>query len=345
MSAILRNTLRFVSTAKYLQTMPHMSYRLNDSMALNGSNYLQCHESKRLYQTQGINSWVYEKTVITSVNKILSVFTGKERKSSDVGNFIVSLSNREQSLVTPAPWFGQFIGQRTRFFLPPTFSTKHNGAKIEQKYSNRIAVEEEKTSYEFGKLNISLDGGELKFKVKDSDETFILKHAVHVEAHNNPSKTLKDGGTKPVSMHLSSICHNAKIISKTESDESDLRTTAYPNEYKWIKLQFPMTVSFEGARQEVKIDNRDDNLIVYHTVDIQAYKELYGKLNNETADRNENRKSEVGEIQIQLESGDLFIEAREPCDKSIYMKHDVHILVNLDNRVPFIAVKPHVEVR
>ncbi|KAF7995817.1 hypothetical protein HCN44_006924 [Aphidius gifuensis] len=187
-----------------------------------------------------INSWVYEKTVITSVNKILSVFTGKERKSSDVGNFIVSLSNREQSLVTPAP------------------CTKHNGAKIEQKYSNRIAVEEEKTSYEFGKLNISLDGGELKFKVKDSDETFILKHAVHVEAHNNPSKTLKDGGTKPVSMHLSSICHNAKIISKTESDESDLRTTAYPNEYKWIKLQFPMTVSFEGARQEVKIDNRDD---------------------------------------------------------------------------------------
>ncbi|KAF7995828.1 hypothetical protein HCN44_006935 [Aphidius gifuensis] len=182
MSAILRNTLRFVGTAKcatndstkYLQTMPHMANRLNDLLALNGPNYLH-HQSKRLY----LNT--------RDTNNKLAYF----EKSSNVGHFIVSLNSGKIRLLTD-----ELFGRQKNITLPSTFITKLNGMTIEPESHEKKEEEEEETSYNFGGVNVSLDDGKLKLQRQDTGESLILPIII---SPDQPGKKIKLGSHKPES--------------------------------------------------------------------------------------------------------------------------------------------------
>ncbi|KAF7996312.1 hypothetical protein HCN44_001944 [Aphidius gifuensis] len=249
--------------------------------------------------------------------------------------------------------------------FPSTFNIEFNGKSIEPK-SNKIDDEVGKTvSFWIDKWNVSLNGDELTLKTKDTDETFILKHALHVKLHKTPSKLLEDGGLKssPTALFSDEIkMYPAKVISKPEGSEPLVKSyepvemerqtyankgsiyelTDKPNEFGRMKLTFPMTASLEGAQQEIHSENMEDTFTVNYTADIQANKnELPKNLTNGIQKAKKRKTSTIGRLRMQLQSGDLLLETSSK--HRVFIRHEVVIEIDLDSEVPSILINPAIK--
>ncbi|XP_044021300.1 uncharacterized protein LOC122861158 [Aphidius gifuensis] len=345
MSGILRHTLRLGGTAKYA---------LNNSTKYLRSMTLS---TNRLTHSSPVNYWT---TIQTAGKEILSIFGDEEVKISDIGCFKVSLTSGKVGLITPKFFFG-----KKDLILPATFNTELNGEPIEPE-SNKIADEQAQTSFTLDKWDVSLDGGKLTFKLKDSDEIFILKHSMYAKALQKPPKVSETGGVIQTLPTLSSDITNypAKIISKSEqlgllerpfppvnsympverlehfgSDVtkslikcSNGKITDAPDEFGKMKLFFPMTVLLEGGRQEITTTNSLNTLTVHHEVEIETKKVLSENLKNEFAVKKVDERSNIGLLEILLDSGDLIIELTHPNNQSIIMRQEVVIVIDLDGK-------------
>ncbi|XP_044001687.1 uncharacterized protein LOC122847895 [Aphidius gifuensis] len=376
MSGILKNTLRLVgigkyapiNSTKYLRSMTITTSRMNSSLLSepnNNSNNLHHHESEKLRDNQAIqHSTDFRKTIRAAGNKILSIISDEELKTLDINNFTVSLDNGKVGLITPKRFFG-----RKDLIFPPTFSIELNDKSIEPK-SNKIDAEEEKTSFKLGNWYGSVDGGKLSLTLKDSNETFILKHTVYVKAHNNPPKYSENDGLSAISPKLDPDyrIYSAKIISKPEGSKplersyspagtdipaeqllkyghtvakshlkiSNGEVTDGPDEFGKMKLKFPMTVVVEGGQQKIKIKDTDDDFNVYHKVEIQAYNEPAKNIRRD-------RLSKNGLLKMQLTSGNLKIEEKNTDEQWIITRQEVDIEIDLDSEIPSIRIDPHVK--
>ncbi|KAF7996433.1 hypothetical protein HCN44_002065 [Aphidius gifuensis] len=364
MSVILRNTLRLVGTAKYA---PNNSAKYLRSMTLT-TNHLN--NSLLSFNQANQISTNFEKIIRTTGNEILSLFAANEEiKKAKIVHLKVSLSSGKVRLITPE--------REKNLIFPPTFNIELNKGSIEPK-SNKIADEEETLSFKLSKWKVLLDDGELKLKVIDTGETFILKHAVHIKAHINPPKPLEDGAfdltSEPPISNVRS--YTAKIISESEGSKPldrefpPVKTMATaelfksygnqvsetlietgnveiiedrPNSFGRMKLKFPMTASLVGAPQEIKITNTDDTYTAYHTVEIRASKKLAENLKNGSADENKKRLSKIGKLRVELVSGDLIFEPRVSSDQSVFIRQEVDIEIDLDSEVPSILINPHIK--
>ncbi|XP_044001685.1 uncharacterized protein LOC122847892 [Aphidius gifuensis] len=278
MSGILRNTLRLVGTAKYAL---NNSTKYLRSMTLT-TNHLK--NSLLSFNQANQISTNFGKIIRTTGKKILSLFSNEQIRKADIVHLKVLLSDGKVRLMTRE--------REKNLIFPPIFSIELNEESI-QPISNKISPKEESLSYSLGKWNISLDGDALTFKIDDTDETFILKHAVYVKAHINPPKPLKNGRWKMVSETTISDCEmgSAKIISKQAGLTDNVRSFAprqteasaeilksygnpisealidtkspriiddKPNDFGRMKLKFPMTASLEGAPITIKMKDTDD---------------------------------------------------------------------------------------
>ncbi|KAF7996343.1 hypothetical protein HCN44_001975 [Aphidius gifuensis] len=167
MSGILRNTLRLVGTAKYAPN--------------NSTKYLQ---SMTLSTTERISTdfRIFKRI---AGRQILSLFAKQEIKTADFGGLHVSLSSGTVGLITRE--------KHKHLIFPPVFTTELNGRPIEPE-SNKNNAKKKTLSFSLGKWNVSCNGHELKFNVNDSDEIFILTHAVHVDAYRSRPERLENGG-------------------------------------------------------------------------------------------------------------------------------------------------------
>ncbi|KAF7996383.1 hypothetical protein HCN44_002015 [Aphidius gifuensis] len=370
MSGILINPLRFVGTAKYvtnnstkyLRSMT-LTTSVNNLLPLVQSNHLNHNKFRRLQFTQAKNiSTNFGTTIWAARKKILSLFSNEVIKKAAIGQLKLSLNSGKVILLTPE-------GMKN-FIFPPTFSIEFNGKPIEP-ISNKIANKEEQPlAFKLNNWHVLLDDDELIFKLKDTGEKFILKHALNVEAHIYPPKPLEDGSYKFNSVTPISdvIAYPAKLISKSDgsvplelswppinaaipvnrfdSDESeqsksllsteksDKEITDKPNSFGQIKLKFPMTAFLEGARQQILLRDCDDTYDVYHTVEIQASKNL-NKKKDET--------SKIGKLEMRLYSGDITFEPRASSKQSVIIKHSVDIEIDLDSEIPSILINPHIK--
>ncbi|XP_044005710.1 uncharacterized protein LOC122850644 [Aphidius gifuensis] len=328
---------------------------INNTLSLLQPNYINHNKFEKLQSTQAKKLSTNFGTIIRAAGKkISSIFTDDEIKVSNIDNYEVSLNSGKVGLVT------QEIVKN--LILPPTFSVEFNGKSIEPK-SNIIKDEVVKAvSFRLGKWNVSLKGDELTFKTRDTDETFILKHAVHVKFHRSPPKLLEDGGFESSPRTLFSdkfITYPAKVISKSEqsglleksfppvpmtrrvtaTEDSIYELTDEPNIFGRMKLKFPMIASLKGAQQKISSENLEDTFIIDYTVDIQANKnKLPGSSKNGIADSKKDITSKVGILRMQLQSGDLFIEANS--GQRVFIRHEVNIEIDLDSKVPSILISP-----
>ncbi|KAF7994994.1 hypothetical protein HCN44_004466 [Aphidius gifuensis] len=374
MSGILRNTLRLVGTTKYapinstkyLRSMTLTTSRIDSSLLLE-SNPLHHHESERSRDTQAIqNSTSFWSTIrAAGKNLLLSIFDDGI-KTLNIKGFTVSLDSGNIGLITPKIFFG-----RKDLIFPPTFSFELNEKSIEPK-SNKIAVEEIKT-FKLHNWYGSLDSEKLTLKLKNSNETFILKHTIHVKAHNNPPPYSEVDGVsfKPPKLDSDVKSYCAKIISQQAGSNPQTRTylpignpmsvekllsyghdvpdelvtksngqvTDCPDQYGKMKLKFPMTAVLEGSQQKIKIKDTDDYFIVYHNVEIQAYKEPAETITNSGS----NTLSKNGIIRMQLSSGNLMIEEAGSSDQRIFIRQEVDIEIDLNKKIPSILIYPCVK--
>ncbi|KAF7996368.1 hypothetical protein HCN44_002000 [Aphidius gifuensis] len=349
MSGILRNTLRLVGTAKYAPITNSTKYlrsttlttsRINSSLVLEPNNYVRrSHHAQAIQNSTG--SW---STIRAAEKKILSIFAKKEVKTVNINNnFMVSLDSGKVRLITPKIFFG-----RKNLIFPSTFSIELNDKSIKPK-SNKIAAEEEKTSFKLDNWYGLLDGGKLTLKLKDSNETFILKHTVYVKAKNNPPEYSEDEGLlfDPPKLDSDVRIYSCKIISKPDGLEplqnfDNLFRTDCPDEFGKMKLKFPMTVVLEGGQQKIKIKDTDDNFIVYHQVEIRAYKEPAETVTNSGSNTEGNKISKIGILKMRLNSGNLLIEEIDSSDQRILIRQEVDIKIDLDSEIPSILMNPHV---
>ncbi|KAF7995059.1 hypothetical protein HCN44_004531 [Aphidius gifuensis] len=378
MSAILRNTLRFVSTAKYATNNSTKNLRsmtfttsVNNSLPLLQPNYLNRNEFEKLQFIQAKKiSTNFGTTMWTAGKKMLSLISNEEIKKATIGQLKVSLGSGKIRLLTEK--------NTKNLIFPPTFNIELNEKLIEPK-SNKITNEEEKTlAFKLDQWHVSLDDDELTFKMKDTGEEFILKHAVHVVAHMYPPKPLEDGSYRSNSgTPISDVkVYPAKEISKSDGSEpldrefppistvitpkqfdtnendkndeynpllpkeSNQEITDRPNSDGRMKLKFPMTASLEGSRQKILLKDCDDTYTVYHTVDIQASNKL-AKIANKKKDGT----SKIGKLQMVLYSGELIFEPRASSLQCVSIKHDVDIEIDLESEIPSILISPHMKMR
>ncbi|KAF7996298.1 hypothetical protein HCN44_001930 [Aphidius gifuensis] len=375
MSGILRNTLRLVGTAKYatnnstyLRSMMLTTNRLNHSLPLLQSNNFNDNRSEISHATRAKKILTNFWGIIHATGKIISIFK-KEIKTSNISDFEVSFSSSRAAL------FSQEIKKNCIF--PSKFTTKLNEESIKPK-SNKTDVKKE-TSFEIGNWNASLAGDSLVLRLQNSKKTFILKHAVHVQAHMSPPKIAKNGSVlhTPQKPDSNIVISPLKIISKTLSNSSettfppvnvpipyqkffefgdDLTETSYeeedndklthaPNNFGRMKLEFPMAVSLEN-QQKIKLENSNDTFTVYHRVRILAFEDdLPDDLKVSFSDKKINVTSiaEAGILRIGLESGDLSIKPMHFSNRSIILKQEVYIEVDLDSAVPTLLVCPYLK--
>ncbi|XP_044005774.1 uncharacterized protein LOC122850705 [Aphidius gifuensis] len=371
MSGILRNTLRLVGTAKYatnnptkyLRSMELITNRLNHSLSPLGLHNSNLQSSNDIQAKKTTNFW---GTIRAAGRKILSIFVDKDEiATSNLGFFDVSLNSSHLYLITP--------NKQSALILPPTFSTKLNERSI-QPQSNKKAYNEETSAFYLDKWHVLLDGDELTVKLKDTGETFILKHSVHVKAQKNLPKLNKDGELIIAAPRLDphAAIKSAKITSTNESkissfteyppltwqctpfeqffryghgvpasliEENNEEITDTPNSFGMVKLQFPMTVTLEGTPVKIKIKDSDDNFTVYHNVVIKAEKDP------NVSSKTEDKKSEIGTLRMALESGNIMIES-SPDTKTnqvAYIKQEVVIEIDFDSKVPSILVYPYIK--
>ncbi|KAF7995774.1 hypothetical protein HCN44_006881 [Aphidius gifuensis] len=271
MSVILKSPLRLVGTAKYATNNLTQYLRAqeppNNSFILLTSHSPSDYRSVTFHHTQAkIKSKNFWEWMRVSANKI---FTPKlpyknETSSTILGNFFVKQSSGTIELITNNK-------RQKNFIFPAVFTAKYNGELIAVE-SDTIASEEKgPISFRAGGLNLLLDGDKLKFKVKDSDETFILNHAVHITALKKPTQILKGGGIKILpSAHIDDVtAYDAELTLKTPKNEEHkkmLRTVNfnyslfryaaaaaaadYPGR---VKLQFPMDLSLQGFKHIIKV--------------------------------------------------------------------------------------------
>ncbi|KAF7996367.1 hypothetical protein HCN44_001999 [Aphidius gifuensis] len=377
MSGILRNTLRLVGTAKYAPITNSTKYlrpttlttsRINSSLVLEPNNYV-----RRSHHAQAIqNSTGSCSTIQAAGKKISSIFAEKEVKTLNINhNFTVSLDSGEVGLIIPKIFFG-----RKDLIFPSTFNIELNDKSIKPK-SNKIAAEEEKTSFKLGNWYGSLDGGKLTLKLKDSNETFILKHTFYVKAENNPPEYSEEEGLlfNPPKLDSNVKVYSAKITSKPDGSkplhrtyppvgsklppellqrygrkvpgallkENDDEVTDGPNSDGRMKLQFPMTVVLEGGQQKIKIKDTDDNFNVYHKVEIRAYKEPAETITNSGSNTGGDKLSKIGILGMQLNSGNLLIEEIDSTGQRILIRQEVDIEIDLDSEIPSILMNSHVK--
>ncbi|XP_044001683.1 uncharacterized protein LOC122847890 [Aphidius gifuensis] len=377
MSGILRNTLRLVGTAKYapitnstkyLRSMTLTTSRINSSLVLEPNNYV-----RRSHHAQAIqNSTGFWSTIRAAGNKISSTFAEKEVKTLNINNnFTVSLDSGEVGLIIPKIFFG-----RKDLIFPSTFNIKLNDKSIEPK-SNKIAAEEEKISFKLGNWYGSVDSGKLILKLKDSNETFILKHTYYVKAKNKPPEYSEDEGLlfDPPKLDFDVGIYSCKIISKPDgleplhrtypplginipaervlryghnvpdalAKENDGKVTDEPNSDGRMILQFPMTVVLEGGQQKIKIKDTDDDFNVYHKVEIRAYKEPAETITNFGSNTGGDRLSKIGILKMQLTSGNLLIEEIDSTGQRILIRQEVDIEIDLDSEIPSILINSRVK--
>ncbi|XP_044021309.1 uncharacterized protein LOC122861167 [Aphidius gifuensis] len=333
MSAISRMTLRLVGTAKYTtnnstyrQSMMLTPNRLNHSIFQ--PNNLNNTDSEKLQNTQtneiSTNFWT---TIRAAKKKILAIF-GKEIKTSNISDFEVTLGSSRASL------FSQEIEEKCIF--PSIFRTELNGKSINPR-SN--VTHKKKRSFKVGKWwNASLFSDSLVLHLLNHDKIFILKHVVDVKAHISPLKIAKNGGVHtPRKLDYDIAISPVKITS--DPMQSGFNETDAPDGSEKMKLHFPMSVSLEN-QQIIKIKDSDDTFTVYHTIDIEAFDK---NLPEFLANRKKYIVPGIGILEIALESGDLLIQPKYSRNKSIMVKQEVYIKIDVDSEIPSILVCPRLK--
>ncbi|XP_044021301.1 uncharacterized protein LOC122861159 [Aphidius gifuensis] len=127
--------------------------------------------------------------------------------------------------------------------------------------------------------------------------------------------------------------------------EGDNELTDGPNSFGRIKLQLPMAVLVEN-QQLIKLENSDDTFTVYHRASIQAYEdEIPEHLKDffSVEERDDTSTDEASILRIELESGHLSIKPMHFSNRSIIMKQEVYIEVDLDSAVPTLLVCPYLK--
>ncbi|XP_044005712.1 uncharacterized protein LOC122850647 [Aphidius gifuensis] len=105
-----------------------------------------------------------------------------------------------------------------------------------------------------------------------------------------------------------------------------------------VQLQFPMALSLQGFKQVIEIAPSNETFIIYHNVSFEAFKEPSKK--NVIANTKNDKKTNIGRIEMLLQTGDLELTTQDPSNPSFDCRHEVSILVDLDGDVPLIEMNP-----
>ncbi|KAF7996338.1 hypothetical protein HCN44_001970 [Aphidius gifuensis] len=351
MSGILRNTLHLVGTAKYatnnstkyIRSMTLMASHFHHS----APNYFNRRESDTRVELTSINFW---RNVWAAGKILLPTFKDYDRIGtlSISNNYEISLkTNNGLRIITPK--------KKKNLILSPRFSTKINGKSVEYDI-HKFSYSDKKKLFRLGKWNVTLGEDEVTFKLKDSDKTFILKHAVYFKAFIRPAKEQEDGWTLVSPKFDSQImASSAKITSSTKQagslsrefpppsiEEIDDEITNRPNSFGQVKLRFPMNVVLEGAHQEILLKDTNDTFIIYHEVWIRALTESSENFQIISPNKKKDKTSDIGILRMTLDSGDIKI-ANKPTKQMIIIRQEVDVAIDLDSEIPSISVRPHIK--
>ncbi|KAF7995709.1 hypothetical protein HCN44_006816 [Aphidius gifuensis] len=300
MSGILQ-TLRFAGTTKYATNI------LTNYQLMGHRTYYRHEDTMSLKGKNKSTSLIMKMRDASRI--LISKLYKKndddddEVLSSKLGSFIVSIESSKIALIIKKT--------EKNFILPVAFNTTLNGVSIKP-LSNKIAAEDKRTiSFKVDQLSVAIDGYKLKLNVNNRAET---------DRVFDPQEEF------PTSPNLYSFG-----IEGMEEDE--LKT--YDDSAK-IKLEYPMNIFVQGFCQVVKIHETGESFTIYHTVELQALKEIGDKTVK-------TQKSKIGKFDILLLCGDLLLERRNPEDDKLLIKQELWIQLDLDDEEPAVYICPFIK--
>ncbi|XP_044004055.1 uncharacterized protein LOC122849423 [Aphidius gifuensis] len=353
MSVILRNTLRFVGTAKYATNSTKYVRSIFSQRKI-----LDDFKEKELKLSDPNNYFIIKNNnePTSFYQKLWSAFSGKVYVDENtlyitkIDYFVASVSCVEASFETPI--------KKKKFYLSPALSIKANEKSIEPVITE--IVDEKPFSSHNDTIRVSRKDGKFTLQKLDSGETVTLNHTIYLEAHTKERQTEEGGkGNIPSILIADIVYDDTKITSKVGKEEpktfthtpklqplnskkkyKDERILEYDDddEDKTIKidLQFPMTMSLEVTPRTIHVKELGDTFSIYYKVDIQTSIKSTENLENKIPATKEGEKSKIGKIEILLNSGDLVLRTPGYFNDIVKTNYKVWITVDFDGPAPSI---------